>query len=112
MKYRHQFYANNNSPNATYKFQLPTAATAAKTRVTLSQVTVSTNSETPIKVMVHDIWTSTGFQHFVTGQLDWHGSKQLGWDPDNEPSGKDFAIEVENLPFGKHCFVEVEYSKE
>ena len=93
--YRHTFYANNQSPNYAYKYQLPTPATAAKTRVTLNQVTVSTNSTTPIKVMVHDTWTSTGFQHFVTGQIDWHGSKQLGWDVDNEPSGKEFSIEVD-----------------
>lgn len=112
MKYRHEFYANINSPNAAYKFRLPTPPNGAKSRVTLKQVTVSTTSETPIKVMVHDIWTSTGFKHFVTGQLDWHGNKELGWDPDNEPSGYEFSIEVEMLPYQKHCFIEVEYSKE
>jgi len=111
MNYRHMFYANNDSPNYVYKFVLPTPPNTVKTRITLKQVTVSTNSPTPIKVLVQDVWTSTGFQHFVTGQIDWHGVKKLGWDTDNEPSGGEFAIEIENLPFGKHCFVEVTYTK-
>lgn len=114
MKIRKDFHGNIQGDPAAIAFNhvVPTAPTAAKEQVTLKQVTVSTNSLTPLKVMIRDASGNEGWIHFVAGSIDWHGSQPLGWDPDNEPSGVDMSIRVENLPYGKHCFVEVDYSKE
>jgi len=107
MKVRKVFYATG--VNQEYSHGVPLTANGP---LTVKQVTVSTNCTTPIKIIIKDGSDNGKWEHFVTGQIDWHGEQLLGWDGVDNAANVDLAIKVENLPQGKHCFVEVDYAKE